>query len=247
MQQPGGAGLGCQRRGKGAARHSPARHARTNPPPPRPAPPMMVLLPPLLLAALVDGAAASNGAGASTSAAAAPAPLPAGWADSIGRGAMLARHRLPRGGIGPSVSPPLDVRLRPSIGNGRLATLASSPNVYLAGVYNLVGTVEPFRARLPGLAAMYPLLLPAAGRPTRTTCAAPTPAQRVRCGTPPYTPSRGCTPAQGCCYAPFSPDPKSLPWCYAVPNGSACPSRCHAEVAAPPLPPATSWADDEGA
>jgi|EP01047_Picozoa_sp_COSAG01_P009252 hypothetical protein len=194
---------------------------------------MMVLLPPLLLAALIDGAAAA-------------APLPAGWADSIRRGAMLARHRLPRGGSGPSVSPPLDVRLRPSIGNGRLATLASSPNVYLAGVYNLVGTVEPFRARLPGLAAMYPLLLPAADH-RRTTCAAPAPAQRVRCGTPPYTPSRGCTPAQGCCYAPFSPDPKSLPWCYAVLNGSACPSRCHAEVEGPPLPPATSWADDEGA
>jgi hypothetical protein len=70
--------------------------------------------------------------------------LPAGWAGPIAARSML-HHR-------PASGPLLDARLRPwSIGNGRLATLAGSANVYLAGVFNLHGgAYEPFRARLPG-------------------------------------------------------------------------------------------------
>ena len=85
---------------------------------------------------------------ASASAAAPPAPqsLPAGWAQGSAAASMLLRQ--------PAAAGALDPRLRPNIGNGFLATLAGSGNVYLAGVYNLAGTFEPFRARLPGVAAM---------------------------------------------------------------------------------------------
>ena len=166
--------------------------------------------------------------------------LPAGWAGPMAAGSML-HHR-------PASGPLLDARLRPSIGNGRLATLAGSANVYLAGVFNLHGgAYEPFRARLPGLAAMYPAIN--ATGSSAHTCGAQPPAQRTRCGTPPYAPANGCTAAQGCCYAPFPPvgaeEARGLPWCHAMVNSSGCPSKCHVQVAAPPAAAAGSWASDE--
>ena len=70
-----------------------------------------------------------------------------------------------------------------------------------------MGATEPFRARLPGLAAMW---LPPAGGPKKECVAVP-PAARTRtpCGVPPFDPAH-CR-AQGCCYGPFSPDPHSYP------------------------------------
>ena len=137
-------------------------------------------------------------------ASAATTVLPAGWPEAIASGSMLAYD--------PAASTaPLDPRLRPNIGNGYLATLAGAANVYLAGVYNIVGTTEPFRARLPGVAAMVLELHRGGNGTVRKTCAVQPPEQRVRCGTPPYTPAQGCTAAQGCCYGAFAPDPSSQP------------------------------------
>ena len=72
--------------------------------------------------------------------------VPADWVAAVARGDMLVH----------AGAEALDRRLLPDIGNGFLATIAGSRNVYLAGVFNLVpaGEYEPFRARLPGLAAM---------------------------------------------------------------------------------------------
>lgn len=165
--------------------------------------------------------------------------LPPGWREAIAQGSMLAFEPS-------SLDTPLDARLRPNIGNGYLATLAGSANVYVAGVFNLVGTVEPFRARFPGVVAMTPRVANGTEPPAppRPACVAQPPEKRVRCGTPPYSPTKGCTASQGCCYGAFSPDPHSLPWCYAVINTSACANKCHVEVPAPKLP-ASAWADDE--
>jgi len=156
--------------------------------------------------------------------------LPSGWQAAIDRGDMLHRRL--------SNIPDLDPRLRPSIGNGFLATLAGSGSTYLAGVFNVRATWEPFRARLPGLAA---IALPWHHGGQATVCAAQAPANRTPCGTPPYTPADGCTAAQGCCYGSFSPDPHSLPWCYQMVNASSCTSSCDA----PRQVALTDWATDE--
>eukprot|EP00041_Stephanoeca_diplocostata_P029137 m.853119 g.853119 ORF g.853119 m.853119 type:complete len:932 (+) comp23499_c0_seq1:35-2830(+) len=154
--------------------------------------------------------------------------MPPDWADAVNASDMLIRYP----------TTPLDARLRPTIGNGAIATLVGSDSVYMAGVYNLNGTFEPYRARLPGLAAMSPVL--------PNACGVPSPEKRIRCGSPPYEPNDGCTTAQGCCYSPFSPDPKSLPWCYAASNTSSnCKNKCFAEQSTP-TPNANEWADIEG-
>ena len=106
-------------------------------------------------------------------------------------------------------------------------------------MFNQVGSTEPFRARLPGLAAMW---LPPAGGPKRECVAVP-PAVRMPCGVPPFDPAH-CR-AQGCCYGPFSPDPHSYPWCYAQRNTTSrsCSDRCQAAVPVPATP--QTWADQE--
>jgi sucrose-6-phosphate hydrolase SacC (GH32 family) len=165
--------------------------------------------------------------------------LPAGWADAIAAGSMLV-HR-------PNTSAPLDARLMPNIGNGRLGTLAGSSNVYLAGVYNLnpAAKFEPYRARLPGLAAMNIVLGTHSSQPK--VCTTQPPVQRVPCGQAPYLPSNGCTSELGCCYAPFAaPDAartnsRGLPWCYKRPNSTAC-AQCQVEVTPPPRPQ-SAWPD----
>ena len=106
-------------------------------------------------------------------------------------------------------------------------------------MFNQVGATEPFRARLPGLAAMW---LPPAGGPKKECVAVP-PAARTPCGVPPFDPAH-CR-AQGCCYGPFSPDPHSYPWCYAQLNTTSgpCSDRCQAAVPVPAAP--QTWADQE--
>ena len=167
--------------------------------------------------------------------------LPPGWSDAVAEGSMLVRSLTTS-----SSSPTLDARLRPTIGNGFVATLAGSANVYIAGVYNLNGTYEPYRARLPGVAAMT-LVVPPPSKPPPAVCGIPLPDTRTACGKPPYTPANGCTAALGCCFGSFSPDPRSLPWCYTMANATSKDS-CHDKCMVPqrpPKPPANTWADLE--
>lgn len=181
-----------------------------------------------------------HAAGAAT---ASETPIPAAWAAAVARGDMLIHAEQ----TGPS-SRPLDARLRPTIGNGFLATIAGSASVYLAGVYNLspLGAAEPFRARLPGLAAMT-VSLPEAEVPSQSVrgglrvCINAPPAGRERCPSPSTGPTPASCAAQGCC---FIPDVSA--YCAAKLNSSSCFDKCQIESArSAPLAPSAQWADVE--
>ncbi len=178
---------------------------------------------------------------AAAAATAGETPIPPAWAAAVARGDMLIHAEEARGS-----SSPLDARLRPNIGNGFLATLGGSASVYLAGVYNLspLGAAEPFRARLPGLAAMT-VSLPDPEVPTVQgglgACINAPPAGRARCPSPPTGPTPASCAAQGCC---FIPDVST--YCAAKLNSSSCSDKCQIEgPPSAPLAPKAQWADVE--
>lgn len=152
---------------------------------------------------------------------------PEDWTAAIAQGSLLYR----------SGAAPLDRRLYPTLGNGYLATLAGADSTYLAGVYTIVGETEPFRARLPGLAALW-----VKTSANKSHCQARAPTQRSNCGVPGITPGE-CT-AKGCCFDSFSPDPHGDPWCYHQSNVTSCTDPCLVSVATPASD--LTWADHEG-
>ena len=171
-------------------------------------------------------------------------PLPAAWAAAVAAGDMLTHTHVD--------AAPLDPRLRPSIGNGHVATLGGSASVYLAGVYNLspLGAAEPFRARLPGLAAVSVALPGAAAAAERSgsqaataggVCTNAPPTGRARCPSPASGPTPASCAAQGCCFIPAV-----ATYCAAALNSSKCADKCQIESAASaPLAPRKEWADIE--
>ena len=166
--------------------------------------------------------------------------IPPEWTAAVARGDMLIHTA--GGGA------PLDARLRPSIGNGFLATLGGSASVYLAGVYNLSpsGAAEPFRARLPGLAAMTVSLPDEAERSSQArrgpgVCVNAPPDGRARCPSPPSGPTPASCAAQGCCFIPAVST-----YCAARLNSSSCSDKCQVESApSGSLTPQAQWADIE--
>ena len=149
----------------------------------------------------------------------------------------------------------LDPRLLPSIGNGFVATIAGSANTYLAGVFNLNGQYEPFRARLPGLAAMDLLLTDDRGRPAESVassvsssvsrhasssvCTNAPPAGRATCPSPPSGPTPASCAAAGCCFIPAV-----ATYCAVRLNSSCGGDHCKVHAGGP-LAPVKGWADIE--
>ena len=76
---------------------------------------------------LLLASAAASAPGAAQLRTSLPLQPPASWVAAAARGDLLLRDSGTNG--------PLDARLRPSIGNGLIATIAGSANVYAAGVF----------------------------------------------------------------------------------------------------------------